>query len=157
MVKGPNLMLGYLGQEERTAEVMHDGWYITGDIAKIDEDGFVAITDRLSRFSKIGGEMVPHVKIEELIFDACGAVCAVTGIPDERKGERLAVLFTAEMSAEELWRKLSETDLPKLWIPKQENMHAVESLPLLGTGKLDLRGVRERAVELSKEGVPPRI
>src|SRR5678816_2873969 len=67
LVKGPNLMAGYLNQPERTAEVMRDGWYVTGDIASIDEDGFIFITDRLSRFSKIGGEMVPHLKVEEAV------------------------------------------------------------------------------------------
>jgi acyl-[acyl-carrier-protein]-phospholipid O-acyltransferase/long-chain-fatty-acid--[acyl-carrier-protein] ligase len=151
LVKGPNRMLGYLNQPERTAQVLHDGWYITGDMAKVDEDGFLAITDRLSRFSKVGGEMVPHLLVEELISKACGdAPCAVTGLPDERKGERLAVLYTdPTITPEELWHRLSKTDLPKLWLPKLENIHHVDELPLLGTGKLDLRGVRTRALELA--------
>ena len=153
LVKGPNRMLGYLNEPERTAGVFHDGWYITGDIAKLDEDGFLAITDRLARFSKVGGEMVPHLLIEEMIGKTCGdAPCAVTGLPDERKGERLAVLYTdPNLTPEELWRRLSETDLPKLWLPKLENIHLVEELPILGTGKLDLRGVRARALELASE------
>ena len=67
LVKGPNRMLGYLGEPEKTREVMRDGWYVTGDIATVDEAGFVRITDRLSRFSKIAGEMVPHMKIEERV------------------------------------------------------------------------------------------
>jgi acyl-[acyl-carrier-protein]-phospholipid O-acyltransferase/long-chain-fatty-acid--[acyl-carrier-protein] ligase len=152
LVKGPNRMLGYLNEPERTAQVFEGDWYITGDIAKVDEDGFLAITDRLSRFSKVGGEMVPHLLVEELISKACGdAPCAVTGLPDERKGERLAVLYTDQnITPEELWRRLSETDLPKLWLPKLENIHRVDELPALGTGKLDLRGVRARALELSK-------
>jgi acyl-[acyl-carrier-protein]-phospholipid O-acyltransferase/long-chain-fatty-acid--[acyl-carrier-protein] ligase len=155
LVKGPNRMLGYLNQPDRTAQVFHDGWYITGDMAKVDEDGFLAITDRLSRFSKVGGEMVPHLLVEELISKVCGdAPCVVTGLPDERKGERLAVLYTdPNLTPEELWRRLSETDLPKLWLPKLENIHHVEELPVLGTGKLDLRGVRTRAQELSKADV----
>lgn len=150
-IRGPNVMQGYLGQPAKTAEAMHDGWYITGDIAAIDEDGFIRITDRLARFSKIGGEMVPHLKIEEVASGLTGdAPCAVTGLPDERKGERLALLYTAQdITPEELWRKLSETDLPKLWIPKQSDIHQVESLPVLGTGKLDLRGVKSRALELA--------
>jgi acyl-[acyl-carrier-protein]-phospholipid O-acyltransferase/long-chain-fatty-acid--[acyl-carrier-protein] ligase len=150
-IRGPNVMQGYLGQPERTAEAMHDGWYITGDIASIDEDGFIQITDRLARFSKIGGEMVPHLKLEQIVSSLTGgADCAVTGLPDERKGERLAVLYTApDVTPEELWRRLSETDLPKLWLPKLGDIHQVESLPVLGTGKLDLRGVRARARELA--------
>jgi acyl-[acyl-carrier-protein]-phospholipid O-acyltransferase/long-chain-fatty-acid--[acyl-carrier-protein] ligase len=151
LVKGPNRMLGYLNQPERTAQVFQDDWYVTGDIAKLDEDGFLAITDRISRFSKVGGEMVPHLLVEELISKACGdAPCVVTGLPDERKGERLAVLYTdPNITPEDLWRRLSETDLPKLWLPKLENIHQVEELPVLGTGKLDLRGVRARALELA--------
>lgn len=163
LVKGPNRMLGYLNEPERTAQVIHDDWYITGDMAKVDEDGFLAITDRLSRFSKVGGEMVPHLLVEELISKACqdasgnAAPCAVTGLPDERKGERLAVLYTdPTITREELWRRLSETDLPKLWLPKLENIHHVDELPVLGTGKLDLRGVRMRALELSSAPSEPR-
>ena len=116
-------------------------------------DNIIRITDRLARFSKMGGEMVPHLKIEDVVSALTGdAPCAVTGLPDERKGERLALLYTAEIAAEELWRRLSETDLPKLWIPKQSDMHRVEALPMLGTGKLDLRGVKNRALELAEKG-----
>lgn len=151
LVKGPNRMLGYLNDPARTAQVFENGWYVTGDMAKVDEDGFLSITDRLSRFSKVGGEMVPHLLVEELISKVCGdAPCVVTGLPDERKGERLAVLYTdPTITPEELWHRLSATDLPKLWLPKLENIHHVEELPLLGTGKLDLRGVRARALELA--------
>ena len=151
LVKGPNKMLGYLNDPARTAQVFHNGWYITGDMAKVDEDGFLAITDRISRFSKVGGEMVPHLLVEELISKVCGdGPCVVTGLPDERKGERLAVLYTdPTIPPEELWHRLSKTDLPKLWLPKLENIHHVDELPVLGTGKLDLRGVRARALELS--------
>ncbi|MBZ5675192.1 MAG: AMP-binding protein [Acidobacteriia bacterium] len=158
LVKGPNRMLGYLNDPERTAQVFADGWYITGDMAKVDEDGFLAITDRLSRFSKVGGEMVPHLLVEELISKSCGdAPCVVTGLPDERKGERLAVLYTdPTITPEELWHRLSKTDLPKLWLPKLENIHHVDELPVLGTGKLDLRGVRARALELANAPSEPR-
>ena len=73
LVRGPNVMKGYLGKPEKTAEVLRDGWYVTGDIASQDEDGFLTITDRLSRFSKIGGEMVPHIKIEEHLHELADA------------------------------------------------------------------------------------
>jgi acyl-[acyl-carrier-protein]-phospholipid O-acyltransferase / long-chain-fatty-acid--[acyl-carrier-protein] ligase len=146
LVKGANRMMGYLGQAQRTAEVLHDGWYCTGDIATLDDDGFLRITDRLSRFSKIGGEMVPHLKIEAAIAAAGALNCCVTSIPDDRRGERLAALYVhAEMEPGELWRRLWETELPKLWIPKREDLHRVDAIPLLGTGKVDLRAVRECA------------
>jgi acyl-[acyl-carrier-protein]-phospholipid O-acyltransferase/long-chain-fatty-acid--[acyl-carrier-protein] ligase len=143
-------MLGYLNQPERTAEVFRDGWYVTGDIALLDDEGFLRITDRLSRFSKIAGEMVPHLKVEDAILNVFGDVqCVVTGIPDDLRGERLVVLYVhPTLTPAELFQQLSDTDLPRLWIPKRENFYAVEALPQLGTGKLDLRGVRNRAQEL---------
>jgi len=144
-------MLGYLNQPARTAEALHDGWYVTGDIGAIDDEGFLKITDRLARFSKIGGEMVPHLKVEESIYAIIGEYgCAVTGIPDDQRGERLVALYTRQdLSPAELWQRLSETDLPKLWIPKRENVYQVDALPTLGTGKLDLVRVRARAQELA--------
>jgi acyl-[acyl-carrier-protein]-phospholipid O-acyltransferase/long-chain-fatty-acid--[acyl-carrier-protein] ligase len=150
LVKGPNRMLGYLGDPEKTAEVLRDGWYVTGDIATIDEAGFVRITDRLSRFSKIAGEMVPHMKIEEqiqaIVSQHCSAV--VTSIPDDAKGERLVAFYTdAGLTAPELWERLCQTELPRLWLPKREDLHLVESIPTLGTGKVDLRGVRQLALD----------
>ncbi|MBM4258300.1 MAG: MFS transporter [Deltaproteobacteria bacterium] len=151
LVKGPNRMLGYLGQPEKTREVIRDGWYVTGDIAKLDEDGFIHLTDRLSRFSKIGGEMVPHLRIEEAIHQILGeASCVVTAIPDEQKGERLIVLYThTEYTPDVLWTHLNQTDLPKLWVPKREHLFAVEAIPVLGTGKVDLRAVRVTALSLA--------
>ena len=151
LVKGPNRMLGYLGQPEKTREVIRDGWYVTGDIAKIDDDGFIYLTDRLSRFSKIGGEMVPHLRIEEAIHQILGDVsCVVTAIPDEQKGERLVVLYThTECTPEALWTHLNQTDLPKLWVPKREHFFAVDTLPVLGTGKIDLRAARVAALTLA--------
>ncbi len=151
LVKGPNVMLGYLGNEAKTREVLRGEWYVTGDVARIDDEGFVTITDRLSRFSKIGGEMVPHLKIEEEIQRALGAVdqvCAVTAVADERKGERLVVLVTREVDAAELTRKLGDAGLPNLWIPKKENFYWVETLPVLGSGKLDLKEIKRLALDL---------
>ena len=149
LVKGPNVMHGYLGKEDLTTKVLQDGWYVTGDIASIDDDGFIRITDRLSRFSKIGGEMVPHIKIEEAVNQILGdSGGVVTAIPDEQKGERLVVLYTCkEVTPDDLWSRLSRTDLPKLWIPKRENCYCVEAIPILGTGKVDLRQVKRMAME----------
>jgi acyl-[acyl-carrier-protein]-phospholipid O-acyltransferase/long-chain-fatty-acid--[acyl-carrier-protein] ligase len=151
LVKGPNRMLGYLNQAERTAEAVHDGWYVTGDIGALDDEGFLRITDRLARFSKIAGEMVPHLKVEEAIYTIIGEYgCAVTGIPDDQRGERLVALYTCPDTAPaELWQRLSETSLPKLWVPKRENVYQVDALPTLGTGKLDLVGVKAKAHQLA--------
>jgi acyl-[acyl-carrier-protein]-phospholipid O-acyltransferase/long-chain-fatty-acid--[acyl-carrier-protein] ligase len=150
LVKGPNRMLGYLGQPERTAEAVHDGWYVTGDIGALDDEGFLRITDRLARFSKIGGEMVPHLKVEECIYEIIGNYrCVVTGIPDEQRGERLVAFYTCpNVPPTELWRSLADTQLPKLWLPKRENIYQIDALPTLGTGKLDLVAVKVKAQQL---------
>lgn len=149
LVKGPNRMLGYLGQPEKDAGVLRDGWYVTGDIASVDEDGFIRITDRLVRFSKIAGEMVPHIKLEEAVNQIVGQPgCAVTSIPDEQRGERLVVFHShAEMTCEEIWSSLGHTALPKLWIPRPENILYIETLPLLGSGKVDFRKLKLLAQE----------
>jgi acyl-[acyl-carrier-protein]-phospholipid O-acyltransferase/long-chain-fatty-acid--[acyl-carrier-protein] ligase len=154
LVKGPNVMQGYLGQAEKTAEVLRDGWYTTGDIAALDEDGFLAITDRLSRFSKIGGEMVPHIKVEEKLHELAELTeqtFAVTGVPDEKKGERLVVLYQNLDAAavESVVEKLTASELPNIWKPRRDQFFAVDALPYLGTGKLDLKQVKALAAELS--------
>ncbi len=153
LVKGPNRMLGYLGQPEKTAEVFRGDWYATGDIARIDEDGFISITDRLSRFSKIGGEMVPHLKLEEMINEITGDHgCAVTAVPDKQKGERMIAFYThPELVPNDLWDRLNQTDLPKLWIPKRENLYQIAEIPVLGSGKVDLKKVKALALEKAKE------
>ena len=152
LVTGPNQMRGYLGEPDLTRDAQRDGWYVTGDIATIDEDGFIRITDRLSRFSKIAGEMVPHMKVEEqlqaLLQDP--HTCVVTAVPDAVKGERLVALYTdPDLPAQEIWEQLSRCDMPKLWIPKREDLHIVDAIPTLGTGKTDLRAVRQVAAERS--------
>ena len=146
-------MKGYLKNPEKTAEVIKDGWYVTGDIALIDKDGFVKITDRLTRFSKIGGEMVPHVKVEEEILSALetsNPICTVTSVSDEKKGEKLVVLHTQEIIVEDVCSKLAEKGLPNLWIPKKENFFKIDEIPMLGSGKTDLKGVKRLALELTQ-------
>ncbi len=159
LVKGPNVMRGYLGRDDLTAQVMREGWYITGDVALVDEDGFLQITDRLSRFSKIGGEMVPHGRVEEALQEAAGAdvqVFAVTALPDERKGESLAVLHTlSEAAIPGILEKVAAGGLPNLFIPRRDRFVRVDKLPVLGTGKLDLRAVKRIATE--RLAAPARV
>ncbi|MBV9769418.1 MAG: AMP-binding protein [Bryobacterales bacterium] len=160
LVSGPSRMIGYLDDPERTAQSLVDGFYSTGDLACVDSEGFLQIVDRLARFSKIAGEMVPHLKIEEKIQEIFGdKPCVVVGIPDEQRGERLALLYTdQDTTPTGLWQRLSASGLPRLWVPKRENMYPVESIPLLGTGKLDLYGARIRAIELAgATGVPVTV
>src|SRR5436190_7322856 len=150
LVKGPNQMIGYLDEPERTREVVRDGWYVTGDIATIDEAGFIRITDRLSRFSKIAGEMVPHMRVEDeirtLLSESHTAV--VTAVPDAAKGERLVAFYTdGQVTPQDLWERLSRSALPRLWLPKREDLHPIEAIPTLGTGKTDLRAVRQLALD----------
>jgi acyl-[acyl-carrier-protein]-phospholipid O-acyltransferase/long-chain-fatty-acid--[acyl-carrier-protein] ligase len=153
LIKGPNIMQGYLGRPDLTAEVIHDGWYVTGDVALIDEDGFIKITGRVSRFSKIGGEMVPHIQIEETLARLIGDIeeglqAAVTAVPDPRKGERLVILHTPlkKMPAE-LCKGLADAGLPNIYIPSPDSFVQVDELPVLGTGKLDLKRIRDIAME----------
>ncbi|MDZ4774200.1 MAG: acyl-[ACP]--phospholipid O-acyltransferase [Planctomycetota bacterium] len=151
LVKGANVMSGYLNRPDLTAKVLRDGWYVTGDIAMLDDEGFLRITDRLSRFSKIGGEMVPHGRVEEALHQAAGSdlpVFAVTALPDEKKGERLAVLTTLDLAKlPPILEALAKSGLPNLFLPRIDAFVKVEALPLLGTGKLDLKRVKQIAAE----------
>jgi acyl-[acyl-carrier-protein]-phospholipid O-acyltransferase / long-chain-fatty-acid--[acyl-carrier-protein] ligase len=147
-------MKGYLGEPEKTQDVLRDGWYVTGDIATIDDAGFIRITDRLSRFSKIGGEMVPHMKVEQQIQELLDPhfTCVVTAIPDAARGERLVAFYTdPSVTSQTLWEQLCRTELPRLWLPKREDLRLLEAIPTLGTGKVDLRAVRQLATDMKEE------
>lgn len=158
-VKGPNVMLGYLDQPEKTAEVVQDGWYRTGDLAMIDDEGFVTICGRQSRFSKIGGEMVPHIQIEECLAAEIGAdeeegpQAVVTAVPHATKGERLVVVHRPlAKSPGDLCKALAAAGLPNIYIPSPDSFIEVAELPMLGTGKIDLKGIRTVAEE--RFGIP---
>jgi acyl-[acyl-carrier-protein]-phospholipid O-acyltransferase/long-chain-fatty-acid--[acyl-carrier-protein] ligase len=162
LITGPNVMQGYMGRQDLTDEVIREGWYVTGDIARLDPEGFIHITGRLSRFSKIGGEMVPHLRVEEallrLIGDAADTdgdgdvdaddrpVLAVTSVSDQRKGERLVVLHRRlGKTPAQLREELIAAGLPNLYLPAEDAFFEVEEVPLLGSGKLDLKRCRELA------------
>ncbi len=180
LVKGPNVMQGYYGRPDLTAEVMREEpagkgdsphlperpegcfaqmgtvpfsrWYITGDVAEIDDEGFIKITGRISRFSKLAGEMVPHIRVEEAIgqvlkLDEDDLRIAVTSVPDPKKGERLVVLYTElSQTPEQICQRLAAGGLPPLWTPSPDSFRRVEAIPVLGTGKLDLRRVKDVAL-----------
>lgn len=155
--KGPNIFEGYLKDPDRTAEVFDDdGWFKSGDLGRVDEDGFIFIEGRLSRFSKIGGEMVPHATIESKIIEALNLEgedeqkVVVTGVPDESKGETLVMLSTVEIEMNDLRQKLRAKDVPNLWIPK--TVTRVDEIPVLASGKLDLRSIKEIAEKKAAEG-----
>lgn len=149
--RGDNIFSGYLKDPDKTAGAFHEGWFVTGDLGRFDEDGFLIIEGRLSRFSKIGGEMVPHGTVEARIVEAFGCdetdgyAAVVMGVPDAAKGEQLVLLSTRdEITAEAVRAKLTELGLPNLWIPKV--VRRVEKIPVLGTGKLDLKAAKDLAL-----------
>jgi acyl-[acyl-carrier-protein]-phospholipid O-acyltransferase/long-chain-fatty-acid--[acyl-carrier-protein] ligase len=152
LVYGANVMKGYLGRPEATTQVIRDGWYVTGDIAKYDEEGFLTLTDRLARFSKVGGEMVPHQKVEDELHAIVGTTertFVVTAVPDQSKGERLIVMHLPLNSGGvcQVWQELNNRGLPNLYIPKERDFFQVPELPVLGTGKVDLKRIKQMALE----------
>ena len=152
-IAGPNVMQGYLDRSDLTAKAVHDGWYCTGDIARLDAEGFITITGRESRFSKIGGEMVPHLTIEEAVNEELGAadgelLAVVTAVPDRAKGERLIVFhLPTDRDPREIIRRLADRGLPNLWVPSADSFAPLDEIPVLGSGKLDLRRLQTLAAE----------
>lgn len=158
--KGANVFSGYIGRPELNKEIFHDGWFKTGDIGQMDLNGFLTLGGRLSRFSKIGGEMVPHEGVElaltrgfELVAED-GVQIAIAGVSDPQKGEALVLLSALpqhQKSSEEkeilqnIRTMLADMGMPTLWAPKY--LVPVEGIPVLPTGKLDLRGCKLLAEE----------
>jgi acyl-[acyl-carrier-protein]-phospholipid O-acyltransferase/long-chain-fatty-acid--[acyl-carrier-protein] ligase len=152
--KGPNVMAGYLDQPEKTKAAIRDGWYNTGDVGRIEPDGFIRITGRISRFAKIAGEMVPLERLDEELHDILGGgerLLVACAVPDERRGERVVVLYLPDAEGRlcSALASLSSRGIPNLWVPDFRDCYKVESLPALGSGKLDLKGVGELARELA--------
>jgi acyl-[acyl-carrier-protein]-phospholipid O-acyltransferase/long-chain-fatty-acid--[acyl-carrier-protein] ligase len=150
-VRGANVMKGYLNDPQKTAEAIVSGWYNTGDVVTIDDEGFITITDRLGRFSKIGGEMVSHMAVEDVCQKGLGGqdrVVAATSVPDEKKGEQIVVLYIkSAVDGDRLFEIISQSELPNLAKPRRENLIAVEAIPMLGSGKLDTQRLKKIAVE----------
>ena len=149
LFRGANVFEGYLDDPEKTRGAFRDGWFVTGDLGRFDEEGFLFIEGRLSRFSKIGGEMLPHGTVENKIIElfdldqTAGYVVVVVGVPDAVKGEALVLLTTLDFTSDLVREKLLASGMPGLWVPKL--IRRVEKIPVLGTGKLDLKGCRELA------------
>ncbi|MFQ3671755.1 MAG: AMP-binding protein, partial [Verrucomicrobiia bacterium] len=148
-LRGVNVFGGYLDRPEATEAVFREGWFVTGDVVRMDREGFVTIVGRLSRFSKIGGEMVPHGTVEEALWRALppkegGGGYVIVGVPDEAKGEQLVLVTDGEVEVARVREALEGAGLPTLWIPRR--VVKVERIPLLASGKVDLGGCR-RLVE----------
>ncbi|WZV03193.1 AMP-binding protein [Lentisphaerota bacterium WC36G] len=150
-VKADTVMKGYLNNKKLTKEVMvNDGFYNTNDIGQMNEDGYIRITGRVSRFSKIAGEMVPHESIEQQIYhvlNSSDAKIVVTGTKDSAKGEKIIVFYTTDMKIDHqhIIKSLRENKIPNLWIPRAENFIQIEEIPLLGSGKLNLGAISKLA------------
>jgi acyl-[acyl-carrier-protein]-phospholipid O-acyltransferase/long-chain-fatty-acid--[acyl-carrier-protein] ligase len=148
-LRGANVFPGYLDEVGLGRTAAAGGWLVTGDLGNFDAEGFLTIAGRLARFSKIGGEMVPHGTVEQAITAAFsldqteGPLVVVVGVPDAAKGEELALIAACDLPAEALRERLHAAGLPNLWLPR--SIVRVEKIPLLGSGKLDLAACRAAA------------
>ncbi len=150
IVKGPSVMKGYFEDPEQTSEVLKEGWYDTGDMGYLDEDGYLWHAGRFKRFTKVGGEMVSLVKVENIMEKHLpeGVSCCVVEIPDERKGSYIVAAVSAEINKTEILRKMM-ADLPSIALPRQ--FVVIENLPMMGTGKTDFRTVTGMVKEIVNE------
>jgi acyl-[acyl-carrier-protein]-phospholipid O-acyltransferase/long-chain-fatty-acid--[acyl-carrier-protein] ligase len=145
-VKGPNVMLGYIRPDAPGRIIpLRDGWYNTGDVVAIDEDGFIAIRGRLKRFAKIGGETVSLAVVENIAAalwpDSAHAAVAV---PDGRKGEQIVLVTNArEARRVDLIGWAQNHGVSEISVPRRVLM--VETIPLLATGKTDYVSVQKMA------------
>jgi acyl-[acyl-carrier-protein]-phospholipid O-acyltransferase/long-chain-fatty-acid--[acyl-carrier-protein] ligase len=142
-VRGPNVMKGYLNPDANAKFKSHAGWYDTGDIVRVDEDGYLHILGRLKRFAKVSGEMVSLTAVEDALAGAfpqygLRCQCAVIAVPDEDKGEQLiAVTNEPRLSADEVRAAVKARGLSNLCVPRE--IKVVKEIPKLGTGKVNHR------------------
>ena len=152
LIGGTQIMKGYLKDKDKTNEVIVEidniRWYKSGDKGKVDEDGFLTIVDRYSRFAKIGGEMISLTAVEEALYQLFGEeieVCA-SNIPDEKKGEKIVAMYAGELKIDEVAKRVLESDIDPLMAPSM--YIKVEEIPKLGTGKLDFKGAKKQILEM---------
>ncbi len=146
LVKGDSVMKGYFNDFEQTSLHIRRGWYDTGDMGNIDEDGYLWHVGRLKRFVKIGGEMVSLVKIEDVLekFLPEDSHCCVVEIPDAIKGARIVAVVTTPLDEKAVLKQMASA-LPPIALPKI--FLVWESLPKMGSGKIDFRTISEMARE----------
>jgi len=152
MAKGPSIMNGYYEDPEQSADVLKDGWYNTGDMGYLDADGYLWHAGRFRRFTKVGGEMVSLVKVENILekYIPQGASCCVVEIMEEKKGSVIVATVSQEVNKTEILRKMMN-DLPGIALPRQ--FITIEQLPMMGTGKIDFRTVTKMVQEIMKSGL----
>ena len=158
-LKGANVFQGYIGSEKLNEGLFRDGWFKTGDLGSVDLNAFLSLGGRRSRFSKIGGEMVPHELVEAAIeqfvqrpddFPQDERIVCIVGVPDAQKGEALVLLSCIHggnlvQALDAIRTHLVSAGIPRLWCPRE--IIPVEVIPMLPTGKLDLRGCNMLAQE----------
>ncbi|RMG72607.1 MAG: bifunctional acyl-ACP--phospholipid O-acyltransferase/long-chain-fatty-acid--ACP ligase [Nitrospirae bacterium] len=146
LVKGPNVMKGYLDDLEETSMRIRQGWYDTGDMGYLDEDGFLWHAGRLKRFVKIGGEMVSLVRVEDVLQRLLpeGVECCVVDVPDAKKGARIIAAITREINEKKVLKEMSK-ELPNIALPRE--FLVIEDLPKMGSGKIDFRKCAELVQE----------
>ncbi|BBB25745.1 acyl-[ACP]--phospholipid O-acyltransferase [Amphritea japonica] len=154
LIGGTQIMQGYLNNAEKTAEVIVriDGlrWYKSGDKGHLDEDGFLTIVDRYSRFAKLGGEMVSLGAVEQEIqkhLQSEEAALVAINLPDAKKGEKVVLLVDADIDPESFRRYLTAQGVAPLMLPAE--VFRVDSIPLLGSGKTNYPEARLVAERLA--------
>ncbi len=150
MVKGDGVMQGYLNDVEESSLRLKGGWYDTGDLGYMDEDGYLWHQGRLKRFVKIGGEMVSLVNVEETLNEMTPVEieCCAVELPDSKRGSKIVAVTTCAVDEQETLRKLA-TELPNLALPKK--FVVVPEFPRMGSGKTDFRSLTRIVIEQDRQ------